>query len=57
MSRGSSLARKRWLLAYTLLRNPSLRQLTAYNLSTENEDQAFDYQPETLNKTDVQFCT
>ena len=55
----SALARKRWLLAYTLIRNPALRELTANNLLSEDEDQTFDYPPETLNNTesDIQLCT
>ena len=35
----SSLARNRWLVAYTLIRNPSLQELMASRLSEEGENQ------------------
>ena len=37
MTGGSSSAKNRWLVAYTLLRNPSIQELTASRLWEESE--------------------
>ena len=49
----SSLARNRWLVAYTLLKNPSLQPLTASRLSNLESKPVTVGQSSQVNDSDV----